>query len=127
MQQQKSLIIYDGDCMLCHSYVRMVRLREAIGEVETLDARSGDPRLAQYWAQGYDLNDGMLFVHRDKLYFGAEAVHVLALLCTPSGVFNRLNAWIFSSRAMAVMAYPFLRLGRSVALFSKRKGQMQAP
>ena len=40
MQQQKSLIIYDGDCMLCHSYVRMVRLREAIGEVETLDARS---------------------------------------------------------------------------------------
>jgi hypothetical protein len=31
-----------------------------------LDARSGDPRVDQFWGQGFDLNEGMLFVYQGK-------------------------------------------------------------
>ncbi|KAA9011069.1 DUF393 domain-containing protein [Sphingobium limneticum] len=40
----QSIIIYDGECIFCQNYVRFFRLREAIGAVELLDARSGGNR-----------------------------------------------------------------------------------
>ena len=63
-----SLIIYDGDCIFCHNYVRLMRLRASLGNVELIDARGGDPRVWSYWSQGYDLNTGMLFIHGGKIY-----------------------------------------------------------
>ncbi|HUG62924.1 MAG TPA: DCC1-like thiol-disulfide oxidoreductase family protein, partial [Methylomirabilota bacterium] len=80
-----SLIIYDGECIYCQNYVRFVRLREAIGPVELLDARSGDPRVQEYWRQGYDLNEGMLFVFHGRVHHGADAIHVLAGLSGSNG------------------------------------------
>ena len=38
-------LIYDGACIFCDAYVRLLALREAVGPVELIDARSGDPRL----------------------------------------------------------------------------------
>jgi hypothetical protein len=66
MSDEAALIVYDGECILCQSYARLLRLRETVGKVELLDARSSDPRVSSYWRQGYDLNEGMLFVYRGK-------------------------------------------------------------
>ena len=111
-----ALIVYDGDCIFCQNYVRLVRLRDAIGPVELLDARSGDPRIAGYWRDGYDLNDGMLFVHRGRVFHGHEAVSVLAQLSTGAGWFNRLNRLVLSNRHSAAVIYPFLKAGRRLTL-----------
>jgi hypothetical protein len=61
MGTDPALIIYDGECVFCNNYLRFVRLRETIGKVDLLDARSDDPRVKRYWREGFDLNEGMLF------------------------------------------------------------------
>ncbi|MES2492807.1 MAG: DCC1-like thiol-disulfide oxidoreductase family protein [Pseudomonadota bacterium] len=118
----KSLIIYDGECVFCQNYVRFFRLRETIGSVDLIDARSGDPRVEQYWHDGYNLDEGMLFIHQGRVFFGAEAVHVLASLSSRSGFFNRLNAAVFRSRATANLLYPALKLGRRITLKARGRG-----
>jgi predicted DCC family thiol-disulfide oxidoreductase YuxK len=127
VSDEAALIIYDGDCIFCQNYVRYVRLRETVGKVEMLDARSNDPRLSTYWQQGYDLNEGMLFVYKGRAYYGSDAVHVLAGLSSPISLFNRLNRAIFSSRTASTVLYPLLKLGRRVTLFARGKTLISEP
>ncbi|WP_300972955.1 thiol-disulfide oxidoreductase DCC family protein [Sphingomonas sp. LHG3406-1] len=127
MSAEKSLIVYDGDCVFCQNYVRFLRLRKAVGDVELLDARSGDPRLAAYWKAGYDLNEGMLFVHQGRVFYGAEAVHVLATLTGSHNWLNRLNARLFSSSRMARLLYPALKAGRRLTLLVRGRSEIEVP
>ena len=120
----QSLIIYDGACVLCANYVRYARLKAAVGAVEMLDARSDDPRLRSYWDRGYDLDQGMLFDHRGQVYYGSDAVHVLATLSSGNDLFNRLNARLFSSPRFAKAAYPFLKFGRNLSLILRGRGRL---
>lgn len=122
-----SLIIYDGQCIFCQNYVRLVKLQKAVGPVELLDARSPDPRVRRYWNAGYDLNEGMLFVHRGQVHHGDDAVHVLALLSSDNDVFSRLNARVFSHRRLAVALYPLLKLGRRLTLLARGRNMLERP
>ncbi len=110
------LIVYDGACPFCGAYVGLLRLREQVGEVELLNARDPDARIANYQQQGFDLDQGMLVVLGDAVHTGADAMQVLALCSTVSDWFNRCNAWIFASRLRARLLYPLLRAGRRIAL-----------
>ena len=38
---QRASIVYDGDCPFCSRYVKLVRLREALGSVDLVNARDG--------------------------------------------------------------------------------------
>jgi predicted DCC family thiol-disulfide oxidoreductase YuxK len=116
-----ALIIYDGDCVFCQNYVRFVRLRETVGEVELVNARSEDPRVGKYQRDGYDLNEGMLFVWNGRVYHGSDAVHVLAGLSTKTSWFNKLNSAVFSSRIASTLLYPLLKIGRRITLFARGK------
>jgi len=110
------LIVYDGACPFCRAYVRLLRLKEQIGEVELLNARAADARIAHYQQQGFDLDQGMLVVLGDVVHSGADAMQVLASCSTPSAWFNRFNAWIFASRFRCRLLYPLLRAGRRIIL-----------
>ncbi|MCG5478509.1 MAG: DUF393 domain-containing protein [Ensifer alkalisoli] len=114
--EKAALIVYDGDCVFCQNYVRYVRLRDTVGPVELIDARSGDPRVAAFQHAGYDLNEGMLFAFDDRVYHGDEAVNLLAILSSPSSLFGWLNRAILSSRLAARLIYPALKLGRRITL-----------
>ncbi|MCZ4089179.1 DCC1-like thiol-disulfide oxidoreductase family protein [Sinorhizobium psoraleae] len=111
-----ALIVYDGDCVFCQSYVRFMRLRETVGAVELVDARSGDPRVATFQRQGYDLNEGMLFVFDDRVYHGDEAVNLLAILSSSSSLFGWFNRAVLSNKTAARLIYPVLKFGRRVTL-----------
>jgi predicted DCC family thiol-disulfide oxidoreductase YuxK len=121
----RALIIYDGDCVFCQNYVKLVRLRESIGIVDLVDARSGDPRVCKYRKQGYDLNEGMLFIWNGQVHHGSDAVHILGRLSTNSGWFNKLNGAVFSSRVASTLLYPLLRLGRRITLLLRGKEPIQ--
>jgi hypothetical protein len=56
----------------------------------------------------------------DDLYYGADAIHILALMSTKSGMFNRITAWVFQSSKVSSMLYPVLRDGRNFALWMMR-------
>lgn len=109
-------VIYDGDCPFCSAYVRLVRLRESVGGVELVNARERPDLVAQYGADGYNLDDGMLLILDGKVYFGAECVERMALLSTASGLFNRINRFVFRHRSLARVLYPLLRAGRNLYL-----------
>jgi predicted DCC family thiol-disulfide oxidoreductase YuxK len=112
----RSFIIYDGDCPFCSRYVRFMRLRESIGPVELIDARSDHADAALARAAGFDLDDGMIFAFGSRYYHGADAVQMLSLLSSDSGWFNRVNALLFRSPTRSRWIYPVLRLGRGASL-----------
>lgn len=109
-------LLYDGECPFCSSYVAMVRLRDSVGPVRLVDARDGGPELAEVRRAGYDVDEGMVLKMDGRLHHGDAAIHRIALLTTPSGAFNRVNAWVFRSETRSRALYPVLRTGRNAVL-----------
>ena len=110
-------IVYDGQCPFCSAYVRMVRLRDVVGTVRLVDARSADPVVEEAVAAGLDLDRGMALKMDGRLYYGDECIHILSLLSTPSGVFNRTMRFIFRSRRIARVVYPIMVACRNATLW----------
>ncbi len=109
-------IVYDGECPFCSRYVKMLRLRAVVGRVELVDARSDHPVVALLHERQIDLDEGMAFVQNGRISYGYECIHKIALLTTPSGIFNRLTAWIFRSATVSRLLYPILLFGRNTTL-----------
>lgn len=109
-------IVYDGECPFCSAYVKLLRLRAAIGPVELIDARGHHPILQEIRQAGLDLDEGMVVKTGGQLYHGGDCLHVLAMLSTRAGVFNRLIGAIFRSPRLSRALYPSLRAGRNAAL-----------
>jgi predicted DCC family thiol-disulfide oxidoreductase YuxK len=120
-------LIYDGACIFCAAYVRLLSLREAVGPVELIDARSGDPRLRAYESAGFDLNEGMLFEYNGTVYFGADTVNALASLSTPVSTFNRINGVLLSKRPVARVFYPIFKFCRTITLKLRRVPKISGP
>ena len=107
------LLVYDRECPFCEHYVRMVRIRETVGTLRIVDAREPSAVLDEITALGWDIDQGMVLKLDEQLYYGADAIHALALIGSRSGVFNRLNAAIFRSRRLSAVLYPLLRACRN--------------
>ncbi len=120
-------IVYDGDCIFCNNYAKLVNLRKTVGPVDMVDARSDSPLVKKLWRDGYDLNAGMAFLYQGRVHHGADAVNVLAGLSTTSSTFNRLNRAIFSSAWASHVLYPLLKLGRRMTLLVRGKGMLAKP
>jgi predicted DCC family thiol-disulfide oxidoreductase YuxK len=120
-------LVYDGQCPFCSAYVRMVRLRRAFGELRLVDARSGDPVVAELRAAGLDLDRGMVLKVSGHLYAGDQCLHVLALMSTSSDLFNRITGSLFRSPHLARWAYPVLVAGRNATLFLLGRRKLNAP
>ncbi|QUX89947.1 hypothetical protein CYL31_00405 [Marinomonas sp. A3A] len=116
MTDKQILLIYDKECPACHFYCQIVRIRQSVGELVLIDARENPQVLQEITAQGLDIDQGMVLKMDGQLYYGADAIQLLALLSSRSGVFNRLNYWLFSSKKVAAILYPILRSCRNVLL-----------
>jgi predicted DCC family thiol-disulfide oxidoreductase YuxK len=127
MSKMRARLIYDGACIFCDAYVRLLSLRETVGPVELIDARSGDPRLRAYESAGYDLNEGMLFEYNGTVYFGADAVNALATLSTPVSTFNRINGALLSKQLFARFFYPIFKFCRTITLKLRRVPKISGP
>jgi hypothetical protein len=109
-------IVYDGECPFCSRYVRMLRLRKNFSNVVLLNARNPHPVVDRLRSLNIDLDQGMALVIGKRISHGAECVHQLALMSTPSGLFNWLTSWVFSSRTACKVLYPPMRAGRNAVL-----------
>lgn len=110
------LLVYDKQCPACDFYCNLVRIRESVGRLELVDARDGGPVMARITAAGFDIDQGMVLITGDKLYYGADAIHVLSLMSTKSGLFNRLTYAAFRSPGVSRVLYPVLRTCRNLLL-----------
>jgi predicted DCC family thiol-disulfide oxidoreductase YuxK len=121
-----AVLVYDGECPFCSRYVALVRLREALGPVRLVNAREGGSEVQGLVDAGYDLDEGMVLIWQDRVYHGNACIHMLALLSTPSGAFNRLNAALFRSERASRLLYPVLRTGRNATLRLLGRRKMRA-
>lgn len=118
------LLVYDKDCPACNNYCQMVRIRESVGELQLIDARESSPIMDEISAAGLDIDDGMVLKMNNQLYYGADAIHALALISSRSGVFNRLAYWVFKSKRVSHVLYPILKFGRMVLLKLLRRSKI---
>jgi len=116
MNDARMVIIYDGDCPFCRSYVKLMALRERVGAVDLVDARSGDPRVASAERDGYDLDEGMLAIYGGKTYYGGDAVALISTLSSNEGRVQSLISKLLGNPTRARLLYPILKCGRNLAL-----------
>lgn len=121
-------LVYDGECPFCSAYVKYVRVREHV-RLHLVNARNGGPLVDEIVSRGLDLDEGMVLKMGDRYYHGADCINVLATLSTRSSTFNRINARMFSSPALARALYPVLRTGRNgaLSLLGRRRLKLRPP
>ena len=109
-------IIYDGDCPFCSRYVKFIQLKKTVGKVELINARLDLSIQKKLKNMDIDINEGMVLIDGDDFYFGEDCIHRLALLSTPSNMFNRVNKFIFRHKWISYALYPILKRGRNLVL-----------
>lgn len=109
-------LVYDGECPICRTYCKYARIRDAVGELRLVDARQPGALMDEVTAAGLDIDQGMVLKFKGVLYDGADAVYVLSLLSTRSGLFNRLCFLLFGTRFGARVLYPVGKAVRNLTL-----------
>lgn len=109
-------LVYDDECPVCRTYCRYVRIREAVGTLRLVDARQPGPLMDEITAAGLDIDQGMVLKFKDAIYYGPDAVHMLSLLGTRAGWFNRLAFRLFGTRTGARLFYPVAKGFRNLLL-----------
>lgn len=116
MNKEEILLVYDKDCPACDNYCQVVRIRESIGELKIINARENSEVLEEITQLGLDIDQGMVIKMGGVIYYGADAIHALALISSRSGVFNKLNYLLFKSKRVSAVLYPVLRFLRNLLL-----------
>ena len=116
MPDKEILLVYDTQCPACHYYCQLVRVRESVGQLILVDAREPSEVMNEITAAGLDIDQGMVLKMGDAMYYGSDAIHMLSLLGTRSGFFNRFNYWAFRSTIASKVLYPVLRYFRNLLL-----------
>lgn len=119
--------VYDGDCPLCRTAAQALRMKSSVGELHLVDARNapGDPVLAEVNARGLDLDEGAVIKYGGRFYHGDDAIHMMALLGSGQGWFNRMNAGLFRSKTMARVCYPAMRGTRNFLVWLRGAGKLR--
>jgi predicted DCC family thiol-disulfide oxidoreductase YuxK len=91
VKREKILLVNDRDCPACNAYCQVVNIRESVGDLRIVDARGNSNVMNEITSQGLDIDQGMVLRMGGKLYYGADALHTLAVIRSGSGIFNRIN------------------------------------
>jgi predicted DCC family thiol-disulfide oxidoreductase YuxK len=109
-------LVYDGECPVCNTYCRYARIRDAVGRLHLVDAREPGALMDEITAAGLDIDQGMVVKFEGVMYYGPDAIRMLTLLSTPSGLFNRINYWLFGTPKRADIFYPAGKALRNIIL-----------
>jgi predicted DCC family thiol-disulfide oxidoreductase YuxK len=103
--------IYDGECPVCNYAAHALRIRQAVGNLHLINAREEKqhPLINEVNKKGLDLDEGMVIFYQDNFYHGQDALHLMGLIGSDSGWFNKANAFLFRSKPLAKFCYPALR------------------
>lgn len=116
MSEDEVTLVYDGQCPACDFYCRTIRISDDAGELHLIDARDDSAIRDEITRMGLDIDEGMVLKRNGRIYHGADAIHALAAISCPHGIFNRQNRWLFRSHNVAARLYPVLRACRNLLL-----------
>jgi predicted DCC family thiol-disulfide oxidoreductase YuxK len=124
MKKEEIILVYDQECPFCYHYSQLIRIKKDFGKLTMINARDDHKVVKDIKKLGFDLNKGMIVKIAEQYYHGADALNILALLSSRSGLFNKLNYWCFKSKTISVWLYPILRSGRNLVLVLLRKNKI---
>jgi len=109
------IIIYDGDCPFCKTYIGLTRLRQ-VANTYLLDAREEPSLCQELLDKDVNLDEGMVIIINNEIHHGGEAMNMIALLTSKNTLFNKLCYFVFSKPIISKYAYPVLRGFRNITL-----------
>src|SRR5262245_46354349 len=110
-------LLYDGECPACSAYVAMSRLRQLYPSLRVMSARSEPALVVALRRKGYEINEGMVLSLDGTIFFGADAVRMIASLGRLSPSLWRRAVLAFTGAApWSRPLYPWLNRGRRVLL-----------
>lgn len=112
--EQDIRLVYDRECPVCSFYSRKIDVAE--GELSRVNAREHSELVDEISAAGYDLDEGMVLKVDDRMLFGSDAIHELALRSSGKGAFNRCTSGVFRHPRIARFVYPLLTACRRLLL-----------
>lgn len=118
--------VYDGECPICQMGANLYKVRQSVGELKTIDARTekDHPVMQEINRANLNLDEGMVIKYNDQLYQGEEALHLMAKLGADSGWFNHINNTLYQSKTLVRISYPFMKGARNIALKLKGAGKI---
>src|SRR5262245_2189102 len=116
--------VYDGECPICQIGATYYKVRQAVGQLHTVDARTeaNHPVMLEVNQAGLDLDEGMVIKFENQLYQGEQALILMAKLGADAGAFNKVNNFLFQSAPLARLLYPAMKGARNLALKFKGVG-----
>jgi predicted DCC family thiol-disulfide oxidoreductase YuxK len=117
-----NFLLYDGDCPACRAYVAMARLRQLYPNLRLMSARIEPDLVAELRRSGFEINEGMILSLDGRIYFAAEAAHMIATLgqAAPSR-WRRAALGFIGTAPWARLLYPWLNHGRLLRLRMLRR------
>ena len=109
------IIIYDGDCPFCRSYIALTRLRE-LANTFLLNAREEPGLCRELLDKDVSLDEGMVVVMNNEVHHGGDAINRIALLTNKNTIFNKFAYFVFSKPVISKYTYPVLRGLRNITL-----------
>lgn len=110
-------IYYDSECPFCQNYLKLIKLKENLGEVHLISLREKVAVAQSFKARGLDPDEGMIVQYEGREYYGSEAINFLAKHSSSENRFSILNKKLFSASGMARFFYPMMKAGRNLTLF----------
>jgi len=117
----KNAILFDGDCIYCSDFTKVMSMRSVLGELKLINLRDHPDLNKLLRMNDMDPNEGMVFKYGDELYFGAEAVHMLAILNRSTGFWGVVSRVFFRRPKVVKLLYPLMKAGRRVTLFVRNR------
>jgi hypothetical protein len=93
-----------------------MKLREAVGKINLVDARKGGVAVDMLSARGFDLNEGMAVLFGGKVYHGNDALVFISSMTHSLPLASKLLALLLRNKTRAMIIYPIMKLGRRVTL-----------
>ncbi|RKF12425.1 DUF393 domain-containing protein [Roseovarius spongiae] len=118
---QENAILFDGDCIYCNDFARVMSLRSTLGSLALVNVRDAPDLISALRDHGFEPNEGMLFKAGNQLFFGADAVHMLALASQDKGLWGLASKTVFKNPTLVKVAYPLMKLGRRITLIARGK------
>jgi len=77
--KKKIEIYYDGDCPFCTQFVLLSKLKKEY-EVSINNLRNVPDKVKEFKEKLYDVNEGMVVIFDNEVYFGHKAVYLMTKL-----------------------------------------------
>ncbi len=113
--KKKIEIYYDGDCPFCTQFVLLSKLKKEY-EVSINNLRNNPDKVKEFKEKLYDVNEGMVVIFDNEVYFGHEAVHLMTKLSDKNYFLSKIYNIFFSNLAFTKFLYPIMRFFRNITL-----------